>query len=213
MVAKNTAIHPLLKRRGILADYDKKAEASIGAWIILLILVALLCLLFYFFIFKPVFMNSDNPINQSMNYSQASPYYTIYHSNNETIIYPNFSMTPGEVGTDNLTDICLNYYSKLLVAVPDDTVSAVYKEYNITSHKLHEYEIDHFIPIALGGDNNLSNLWPEPKLYPGYQEKDFVQLYLRNQVCSGNLSLEEARADITNDWFSLFIKIHPASSD
>ena len=192
-----------------IKKFNKKAEATLAAWIILIILVALLSLILYFFVMKPlmVWANPENPINISMNYSQASPYYTIYHSNNETIVYPNLSMTYGEIGTDNLTDICLNYYSKLLVAIPDDTVSAVYKEYNITSHKIHEYEIDHFIPLALGGNNNISNLWPQPKSYPGYQEKDFVQLYLRNQVCAGNLSLEEARADITNDWFSIFSEL------
>ena len=195
-----------------ITKMNKKGEIDIGGLIVLIVLVVILCLSFYFFIYRTIFVSSENPINQSMNYTQASPYYILYRSNNEIIIYPDLSITPGEAGTDNLTEICQEYYSKLLVAVPDDIVSMVYKEYNITSHKIHEYEIDHWIPIALGGDNNISNLWPEPKLYPGYQEKDYVQLYLRNQVCVGNMSLEEARAYITSDWFSLYKKLHPQSS-
>lgn len=44
---------------------------------------------------------------------------------------------------------------------------------------------------APGGSNNIANLWPEaasPK--PGFHEKDQVENYLHDQVCSGAISFE-----------------------
>ena len=49
----------------------------------------------------------------------------------------------------------------------------VYAEYGIVSHTTGEYEVDHFVPLELGGSNDISNLFPEaasPK--PGFHEKD-----------------------------------------
>jgi hypothetical protein len=77
----------------------------------------------------------------------------------------------------------------------------------IKTYTPKEYEIDHFIPLALGGSNNIKNLWPQPITYPGYKEKDYLQLYLRDQVCNHGMNLTDARMKITGDWYSLYLKI------
>ncbi len=44
------------------------------------------------------------------------------------------------------------------------TKQKIYELYNISEECRHRYTIDHFIPLALGGSNAESNLWPEHKL-------------------------------------------------
>ena len=62
-------------------------------------------------------------------------------------------------------------------------------------------EIDHFIPLALGGDNAIENLWPEPaEPKPGFHEKDRVEVDLQRRVCDGEIDLDEAVRIITTDW-------------
>lgn len=75
---------------------------------------------------------------------------------------------------------------------------------------IHDYELDHLIPLELGGCAQCeANLWPQPrKLFPGAREKDEVEDYLHNQVCSGALPLAETRHDIASDWYAVYKKMH-----
>ena len=136
-------------------------------------------------------------------------------ANENTVVYAYYGnhhkteIVNGEllIGTNDLNIICYEYYEKLLVKVPDETTKKVYEEYMIKTYAPKEYEIDHWIPLALGGTNNIENLWPQPIIYPGYKEKDYVQLYLRDQVCDHGMNLTDARMKITGDWYSLYLKI------
>lgn len=148
------------------------------------------------------FFRTSEPIIVKTNFT--SPLYTYKYAN---ITYPDEILTPGEIGTNDLNVICYEYYEKLLVKVPDDITKKVYEEYMIKTYTPKEYEIDHFIPLALGGSNNIKNLWPQPITYPGYKEKDYLQLYLRDQVCNHGMNLTDARMKITGDWYSLYLKI------
>lgn len=81
---------------------------------------------------------------------------------------------------------------------------------------LSEYELDHFLPLELGGcPDCLDNLWLEP--YgpgPGAHEKDEVENYLHKQVCDGSMTLAEAQRAITSDWYKVYLEMRmraPAS--
>jgi hypothetical protein len=70
------------------------------------------------------------------------------------------------------------------------------------------FEVDHLIPLELGGDNTIANLWAEPASpKPGFHEKDHVENYLHKQVCSGAMTLEEAQKAIATDWLSVWKKM------
>ena len=82
----------------------------------------------------------------------------------------------------------------------------VFKEYGISYPPIRgAYEVDHFIPIELGGSNDIKNLWPElAEPRPGFNEKDTVEEYLHNQVCSDVISLEKAQELIRQDWLVVY---------
>jgi hypothetical protein len=59
-------------------------------------------------------------------------------------------------------------------------------------------ELDHLIPLELGGSNNLSNLWVEPGKIPN--PKDKIETTLHARVCAGAISLRTAQLAIARDW-------------
>jgi len=75
------------------------------------------------------------------------------------------------------------------------------------------FEVDHLIPLELGGDNVIANLWPEAATpAPGFHEKDKVENYLHRQVCSGAMSLPEAQRQIATDWINVWRLIEGQAS-
>jgi hypothetical protein len=59
-------------------------------------------------------------------------------------------------------------------------------------------ELDHLVPLELGGANDASNLWPEPGRIPN--PKDAVEGRLHREVCAGKISLRAAQQAIAADW-------------
>ena len=61
----------------------------------------------------------------------------------------------------------------------------------------HEYELDHFIPLGLGGHpTDTANLWPQR--LDRARMKDVLESVLHKAVCAGHMTLAEAQATITN---------------
>ncbi len=119
---------------------------------------------------------------------------------------PDSACTPGAVYSNATKDqICQSGYARDARDVTEPEKDAVYAEYGITSHGPGEYEVDHLVPLELGGSNDIANLWPEaasPR--PGFHEKDRVESYLHEQVCSGAMPLEAAQRDIATNWLSVY---------
>lgn len=120
--------------------------------------------------------------------------------------------TPGAIFTDvTKSMICKSGYSKSVRNVSNEVKSQVYAEYGITTHTSGQYEVDHLIPLELGGSNDIANLWPEAALpTPGFHEKDAVENYLHSQVCSGKMSLTEAQQKEANSWVQVYIGMFPS---
>lgn len=122
--------------------------------------------------------------------------------------YPDSSCTPGDVFSVTKEQICVPGYSKSVRNVDEHTKDFIYKSYGITTHEPYQYEIDHQIPLELGGSNEISNLWPEPaEPFPGYHEKDRVENYLHDQVCRHGMSLSEAQQLINKNWTQVYANI------
>ena len=64
------------------------------------------------------------------------------------------------------------------------------------------YEVDHFIPLEIGGSNDLTNLWLEPASpTPGFHQKDQLENFEHGQVCNGTISVAEAQSRMVSDWY------------
>jgi hypothetical protein len=132
-------------------------------------------------------------------------------------VLPRRELKPGaidpRVTQSNIRDtICRRGYTA--------TVRQPFKYTNAMKHRLmraygvtgsiHDYELDHLIPLELGGCPSCeANLWPEPRnVFPGANEKDEVETYPHDQVCSGAMPLAKAQREIAADWCAVYRKIH-----
>jgi hypothetical protein len=71
-----------------------------------------------------------------------------------------------------------------------------------------DYELDHIIPLELGGCADCRmNLWMEPLAPPGAHEKDRVENYLHREVCSDRVSLATAQKMIADDWYAVYLQL------
>jgi hypothetical protein len=122
---------------------------------------------------------------------------------------PDSACTPGDIIVTATKDvICVSGYSQTVRNVTTSEKDAVYAEYGIASHTAGEYEVDHYVSLELGGSNDISNLWPElASPTPGFHEKDKVENYLHAQVCSGQITLEEAQREIATNWLDVYNKM------
>lgn len=127
---------------------------------------------------------------------------------------PDPNCTPGVIDTavtqDNLfTTICHAGYTQT-VRPPVSYTNALKKQqiavYGFADTNMKDYEEDHFISLELGGSpSDPKNLWPEP--HPSYNEKDKVENYLNEKVCSGELTLAKAQQEITKNWYEIYLQI------
>ncbi|MDQ2888444.1 MAG: HNH endonuclease [Chloroflexota bacterium] len=119
---------------------------------------------------------------------------------------PDSACTPGAIfSTATKAKICVSGYARTVRNVPTSVKDQAYAEYGITHHSTGQYEVDHLVSLELGGSNDIANLWPElasPK--PGFHEKDKVENYLHDQVCSGAISLQKAQAEIATNWLGVY---------
>ena len=96
--------------------------------------------------------------------------------------------------------ICVSGYTER-VRPPESQTEAfkfdlAYPAYGIPSGD--ESELDHLVPLELGGDNDAANLWPEVGSLPN--PKDAVENALNQAVCDGRVSLARAQRAIARNW-------------
>jgi len=118
-------------------------------------------------------------------------------------LYPNPSLTPGAVLTTDTSTICTPGYASRVRNVSTATKKQVYAEYGASyPQPTGAYEVDHFIPLEIGGSNDIKNLWLEPATpTPGFHQKDQFENFEHDQVCDGTISAAEAQSRMVSDWY------------
>jgi 5-methylcytosine-specific restriction endonuclease McrA len=122
------------------------------------------------------------------------------HGADLTAVLPDPVLTPGEVRTSAATDVCgdrrtrqFRHWSR----ARDDRILA---EYGLPTGPHPDFEVDHLIPLDLGGADDDRNLWPEPRRSIerewNAERKDLLEWKLADLVCSGRLDLTVAPCKI-----------------
>jgi len=113
---------------------------------------------------------------------------------------PNRALTPGRAATTNKTLVCQPGWARAHGHVTATTTKKVFARYHLRDIR-GAYEVDHLIPLELGGSNDIRNLWPEPYAgSDGARVKDRLEIRLRSLVCTGHLSLVSAQKQIAANW-------------
>lgn len=119
--------------------------------------------------------------------------------------------TPGaidvEISQGNLSStICSYGFTESMrppVSISEPVKYELMRSYGYGGLELHNYELDHLVPLELGGASTFQNLWPELNNYPApgyFNSKDEVENELHSAVCDGSVSLQAAQDAIASDW-------------
>jgi hypothetical protein len=101
--------------------------------------------------------------------------------------------------------ICKPGYTKTVRDVSAALKRRVYAEYGITQHSRSSYEVDHLVPLELGGSNSIANLFPEAAApAPGFHEKDRLENKAHDAFCSGARVLRATQRSIATNWTVLY---------
>jgi hypothetical protein len=125
------------------------------------------------------------------------------------VAMPNSRLTPGAIFIGvTAAEVCTSGWATSHRDVTSEQYVEVYGEYGIGyPEPSGTYELDHLIPLELGGDNVNSNLWPEPASpTPGFHQKDALENTLHDLVCAGSLNLAAAQHDIASNWYAAYVK-------
>lgn len=112
-------------------------------------------------------------------------------------IRPDPVCTPGRVDSTDRAVVCVAGYSAAHRPPSRETnkiKAAAVRAYAVTEPA----ELDHLVPLSLGGSNDVRNLWPEPGPIPN--GKDKIEASLLTAVCKHGADLEAAQRAIAEDW-------------
>jgi len=122
-------------------------------------------------------------------------------------VRPDARLTPGMVtGTPSAADVCRPGFARQARSVPESEKRKVFAEYGVTPEPGERFEIDHLVPLELGGANGLRNLWPQP--FAGTWtagQKDRLENALHRDVCRGGEPLGQAQEEIRQDWIAAYL--------
>jgi hypothetical protein len=124
---------------------------------------------------------------------------------------PDAVCTPGEadprVTPANLSStICRRGYTASVRPSREVSHQAkirVTRAYGIGDVPFAKIELDHLIPLSLGGASTDANLWPQLRQGPtNVADKDALAQRLNRKVCTGQLGLRTAQHEIATNWIT-----------
>jgi len=117
---------------------------------------------------------------------------------------PDRVLTPGATVLLSRSAVCslANVKNK---DVPASVQKIVFAEYGIAKAPARAYEVDYLVTPALGGSDDIRNLWPHSyfSIWNAHV-KDALEDRLRDMVCKGDLDLAVAQREIAGNWIEAY---------
>ena len=120
---------------------------------------------------------------------------------------PDAALTPGATLISTRQKVCAQANIKNK-SVSRALQRKVFEEYGIPGADPRAYEVDYLVTPALGGADDIRNLWPHSYSATVWnaQVKDELEDRLHDLVCGGNLELSEAQQEIAQNWIAAYKK-------
>jgi hypothetical protein len=134
-----------------------------------------------------------------------------------TITKPDPSLTPGATVLLSRHELCRESNTKNK-DVPVALQRRIFDAYGIYTRRPSAYEVDYLITPALGGADDIHNLWPQSRSATAWNAtvKDALEDHLRDMVCNGQIDLAVAQHEMATDWIQAYKKYfhtdHPLNS-
>jgi len=132
---------------------------------------------------------------------------------------PDPACTPGSVGSTDVNTVCVPRFSAQRRPSGYNTEpvkTAAMLAYRIPVADRKRTELDHLVPLELGGSNDVSNLWPQISdlsLVDEHNSKDQVENRIKLAVCRDRkVTLVAAQEALARDWTAAekFLGLSPA---
>lgn len=120
---------------------------------------------------------------------------------------PNPALTPGAAVLENPLNLCRESMPKNK-EVSSSIRHRVFEEYGVANAPARAYEVDYLITPALGGSDDIHNLWPHSYGNTEWNArvKDALEDRLRDLVCEGKVDLSTAQREIAANWIEAYKK-------
>ena len=142
--------------------------------------------------------------------AQTIPQAVIEHSINPRV-FTN-EMIDSDISQSNINEtICRKGYTKTVrpsTIYTNGVKKKLLREAGLVEADASLYELDHIVPLALGGHpRKLSNLMLQPwEGSEGAKQKDRLERKMQNMVCRGDIALTNAQHEIGSDWMTAYVR-------
>ena len=113
---------------------------------------------------------------------------------------PSTYKTPGATARVKMEQLCAPDFAASVKPVSDWQRTQALERYGLRSEGFSG-ELDHLVPVALGGSNDPDNLWPfRASGTFTLEAKQALASKLQGLVCARKLSLKDAQDAFRKDW-------------
>ena len=127
------------------------------------------------------------------------------------VVQPDWSLTPGRLCTPSDPNFKEYRYSEHIAYcnrnVTQQMKQQVAAEYSVPESNWSNYEFDHLIPLCIGGNSSVDNIWPQPHGANESDGKNKLENDLYNQMAAGTITQRAAKQQIY-DWFKRYADKH-----
>ena len=130
-------------------------------------------------------------------------------------VRPDKNLTGGSVRTGDRLAAC-GHAKENRRPLPPAWRDEILRRYGLPPGTHPDYEIDHLIPLCLGGSDDLSNLWAQPRRSIGKEwnaeAKDRLERRMCDLVCAGQIDIAAAQTALATDWIDAYQKYYEGRS-